>query len=455
MKIPSALAAFGLVLLLSGARTARAQSDSDWPSLGEQQGQIDRLMNAKAGLPPQTAPAPAAPKAAACKSLAPDPDPNAPLPALGVKSRVEGRSYPSVFAAWSPADNLDLAPSGAITKLDDGLPQNFARHDLMILGARTVGLKPDNTCAGLARGFTPDSVSAALGFRRSVLAANPSAVLLMEIRYRDALGSYLPEDSPWWLRDASGARRPATGKSVAGDYFLLDYSNPDFQKQVALQCRGAIQSGAYDGCMFDWWSVEDPGRLALVKQARGAIGDDALIIVNAGKNLPAGESLASINGYYFEGFNGWWKDINRAIRNVSWGQDNLRAPQIVALEGWYSTSRSAPDDLRLMRAVTTVTLVKSNGYVLFGDSDSISTSANHQHDWYPFWDKGLGRPVGAAVQRPDGAVSREFEGGTVVYNPPTNPAVTIAFDGDRTSRATQARSASHVVASADGDIFLR
>jgi hypothetical protein len=43
------------------------------------------------------------------------------------------------------------------------------------------------------------------------------------------------------------------------------------------------------------------------------------------------------------------------------------------------------------------------------------------HDWYPFWDKSLGRPVGApgTLDRPDlpGAYMRQFEKGEAVFNP--------------------------------------
>jgi hypothetical protein len=60
---------------------------------------------------------------------------------------------------------------------------------------------------GMSSGFTPESVKKALALRAQILALNPNAVLLDEIRYHDAKSGYFPDDSPWWLRDKSGTQR--------------------------------------------------------------------------------------------------------------------------------------------------------------------------------------------------------------------------------------------------------
>ena len=107
-----------------------------------------------------------------------------------------------------------------------------------------------------------------------------------------------------------------------------------------------------------------------------------------------------------------------------------------------------------MRATTTLSLTHSNGYCLFSDPNPLPTP-DHRHDWYPFWDKSLGKPTSDRVQREDGSVSREFENGTVVYNPMGNTQVSITFDEPRRSLATGRTAIQHKVAVPDGDIFLR
>jgi hypothetical protein len=51
-------------------------------------------------------------------------------------------------------------------------------------------------------------------------------------------------------------------------------------------------------------------------------------------------------------------------------------------------------------------------------------------------------------------VRREFDGGTVVYNPMGNRDATILFSQSRTSVATGRTAKKHRLASPDGDIYL-
>jgi hypothetical protein len=111
-------------------------------------------------------------------------------------------------------------------------------------------------------------------------------------------------------------------------------------------------------------------------------------------------------------------------------------------------------DLNLMRAVTTLSLTHSNGYCLFSDPNPLPTG-DHRHNWYPFWNKSLGKPISAGVTAGDGTVRREFENGCVVYNPMGNGTVTVVFDDIRTSIATGDTSKSHILKSPDGDIYLK
>ena len=107
-----------------------------------------------------------------------------------------------------------------------------------------------------------------------------------------------------------------------------------------------------------------------------------------------------------------------------------------------------------MRAVTTLALTQSDGYCLFSDPNPLPTP-DHLHDWYPFWNKSLGKPLAKAVTRDDGTIAREFEHGTVVYNPPGNKRVRLVFPDMRASFAQATKAREHSLNAGDGDIFLR
>jgi hypothetical protein len=77
------------------------------------------------------------------------------------------------------------------------------------------------------------------------------------------------------------------------------------------------------------------------------------------------------------------------------------------------------------------------------------------HNWYPFWDKTLGHPVGPKhVRSDDGAYRRAFDNGCVIFNPPGNRPVTATFQVPHQSEATGVVALSHNVNVGDGDIFL-
>ncbi len=341
-----------------------------------------------------------------------------------------------MFQAWSPADNLPAEDPWT----------TLARHDLIFHAPDFFELKWDTAPTGLATGFTPESVAAALALRSQLLARNPHLVLLAEIRYRDAPRSYLPADSPWWKRDRSG--KFVMGWEEGG-YILLDLANPAFQRQVAAQARAAVRSGVFDGVMLDWWQ-DDDDHLALIKQVRAAIGRDALILGNANDHTTP-RTAPYINGYFMECYRSRTaEDWQRIAETLAWAERHLRTPRIDCLETWYHTSRQ---DLALMRATTALALTASDGYCLFSDPNPLPTP-DHLHNWYPFWDKSLGSPRTRGRKQPDGTVRREFAQGAVVYNPMGNPARTITFPDERRSIATGITSRTHTLNAPDGDLYL-
>lgn len=355
-----------------------------------------------------------------------------------------------MFQAWFPAQNLNAGPKGPVQSLagDEDALLTIARHDLYFTGWGALRLKGTTAFPGLATGFTPDSIQRALQNRSALRAKNPNLLILAEVRYYNAPQGYYPPDSPWWKRDANGqlAHRPEEK-----DLFLLDYANPDLQASVASQCQALMLTHVVDGCMLDWWSQDDAVHLSLIRKVRTAIGDNALLIVNVNNTVPR-LSAPYINGIFMEGFGArYFPDWHTAAENLLWAQSHLCAPAITLLEGWFQTSRN---DYALMREVTTLSLTHSNGYVLFGDPNPLPTP-DHLHDWYPFWDKTLGKPTGPLAQPgPSHTFLREFEHGTAVFNPPGNGRAHLHFSAQRISAATGLRSRDHDLNGGDGDLYL-
>ena len=140
--------------------------------------------------------------------------------------RIAARTFPSVFQAWNTADNLRCGSRFLAA----------SRHDLIFHAAGFYGLKWDHRHGGLATGFTPDSIERGLEGRRALLALNPNVVLLMEIRYRDAHRSFLPEGHEWWRRDEEGA---LVMGGAEGGIIQLDFSNPDDLQRVTRRAEAA------------------------------------------------------------------------------------------------------------------------------------------------------------------------------------------------------------------------
>jgi len=199
-----------------------------------------------------------------------------------------------------------------------------------------------------------------------------------------------------------------------------------------------------------------PDRIKILKEVRGAIGHDKLIMVNQNARQ-APNSAPYVNGLFMEA--GFWSDQFNAFlppltpddwQTISdtllWAEANLREPHINDLQTW---SAKTPLELSRLRATTTLTLTHSSGYVLFSNSGD-------QPIWDPFWDhKELGKPIDTMSTRPDDAIQREFAGGTVIYNPMGNTAITISFEEPRLSAASGKTPLTYVMEAMDGDLYLK
>ena len=377
------------------------------------------------------------------------------------EERIATRSFPSIFEAWNSAENLFKDGVETPLSASEGVNKTLARHDLAFVTFDALGLRPSNPGEGLATSFSQKSLEIAHRRRDRIDSLNPHFVLLAAINYRNQPSARLPEDSPLWLRDASGERVRA-GYALGGDQFFLDYRKPETQAAIAAHCKALIDTGVFDGCMFDFWTEhlpEDPVdpngvyRTELAAKVRREIGDEAILIGNTNNRLPA-KSARYLNGMYMEGFGAsYFLSWRMAAFDLAWGAAHLRKPAITLLEGW-PTDAQGRAELSRMREVTTLTLTLSNGYVLYADRNQ--HKVDHAHDWYPFWNASLGRPV-EPPRRPDAPwpIRREFEHGAAVFNPPEAPPARVVFAEERVSAATGQHGRVFTVAPADGDLFLR
>ena len=375
--------------------------------------------------------------------------------------RLENRTYPSVFTAWG-----GKGWSSVINRNDLSGLEQMALHDMyfccLIFDQRFV-------FTGSRWEIRPlkDS-SHSIAVRDDYIERNPNMIFIAEIRMRDAYSGEFPIDSPYWLRDSLGKRIRAWE-----DYYLVDFIRPDVQQIIIDQAIAVDKCGLYDGIFLDWWSEfnsvldgrdnegEQRARDNIIREIRKHVRPDFLILVNTNIH-PLARNAYGINGSFLEtGIPGVYPSSPERLPEVladlettlSWLEQNLRHPVINALEGWGFPDEppDSPLNRRWMRAVTTMSLTHSDGYVLFNDGLS------HHHLWYDFWDADLGRPVGAKsqlYQETEGLYIREFTNGWAVYNH-SGEAQIITLPEEAQGVASGRAGAEHTLPNLDGEMYLR
>ncbi|MFM7188690.1 MAG: putative glycoside hydrolase [Armatimonadota bacterium] len=351
-----------------------------------------------------------------------------------IRERTANRTFPSIFQAWNAAE---IPGEEKWTSV--------ARHDIVFHAPDFFGLRWNHAFPGLATSFTQESIAAAKSTRKRLLERNPNVVLLAELRYRDAHRSHLPDGHHWWLTRNG---KPVVGWEEGG-YFLIDYTQAVLRDHIAKQAKALINTGVMDGIMLDWWD-DDDDRIALLNSIRQYIGDAALILVNANdRKVPRSAKL--INGLFMECYKSAGPDDwKRITETLSWAEASVRQPRINCLETWHQKSRA---DVALMRATTTLALTMSDGYCLFSDPNPLPTP-DHLHDWYPFWDCDLGKPLEKGRRSPDGSFQRRFTNGIAVHNPPGNRAIVMSFSTPHQAASTGVIAKRFTLDAGDGDIFI-
>ncbi len=390
--------------------------------------------------------------------------------------RIQNRTYPSVFGAWGSITDPDYPP--VLPKLswqEEHIA--IAYYDLYLCCPKIpLDLKLRETNAGV---HLIGDFQQAKARRDALLAFNPNAKLLVEVRYygRVKPDDY-PEDWPLWLRDENGNRIMNDIWGVA----LVDFTLPETQKWVIEQAKTIAACGLFDGIFLDNWSegrrlrelrsleAEHVARDKILQGIRAVVDDDFLILVNTNEDkIPRWAEY--VNGTFMETYPiletpfedltsldqriplGYTHaDIFKIEQTLIWSEEHFREPRINAVHGYglVREQGDSPGNRRWMRLFTTMSLTLSDGYVAF-DNYTVGI-------WYDFWDADLGTPVGEKAQpyeNRDGVYIREFTNGWAVYNR-SEKEQKIEFLEAVSGVASGAKDQhSHTLPDLDGEIYLK
>ena len=359
----------------------------------------------------------------------------APEPLL---PRLTNQSHPSVFSAWG-------------SPLDYG-----AKHNLWLGDSETFALH--------FRDVTPPSLfgvmDSAISLRETARNLNPNLIILVEIRMFTYPLDWFPEDWPHWLRDANGRRFIEDGRAQ------VHYAHPEVQRHIIERALAVSRCGLFDGIFIDHWVDNDytEARLNILRGIQRQVRPDFIIIANT-NDRTSPLTAPYINGSFMENpVPGGIPDgipphtaienYLRHIENVlTWNEVHMREPRLNCFESRYFIHEppNSPLNLRWMRAMTTLNLTHSNGYLLF------SSPIEHHHIWYDFWDADLGRPVGEKrqlYQEIEGLYIREFTNGWAVYNH-SGAEQQITLPEEVQGVASGWVNTEHALPNLDGEMYLR
>ena len=382
-------------------------------------------------------------------------------PALPLLDRIENRTYPSVFTFWGHILNRPH-----LSEIE-----NRASYDLRC--CHDFGLYFHGTLDNLKLAAA-GSLKNAIQERDELLSINPDRILFVGINFYVALRSQYPDDWPYWLRDAQDNIVPGwwSEQSPPIPDGKINYTLPAFQDRLVAEAVAVSKCGLFDGIFFDNWAetpllsphidneTEHLARDNIIRRIRAQTRPNFLILANSNARIIP-RTGPHLNGGFMETIvPGKIADIHidshlyEVEHTLQWMVNNLRKPVINALEGEVIPTEppDSPNNLRWMRAYTTLVLTFSDGYVVF------SELVGHTHYWYDFWDADLGHPVGPKSQLYDedipGLYSREFTNGWAVYNH-SGESQEITLPELVTGVASGEESTTHVLPNIDGEMYLR
>ena len=295
----------------------------------------------------------------------------------------------------------------------------------------------------------------------------------------------LGEDWPYWIRDEHGnIFREHNPDGTVAKHGLMDFTHPAVQDMIVQQAVAVSKCGLYDGIIFDYWYERGPilggwdgthhrtfysleeelqARLNIVRRIRAETRPNFLIMGNTNYFIIPKTGIYLNGGFMETGIPEYRtgadleRVINAAENALIWLEHNLREPRINALEGFSLPGEplDSPNNRRWMRALTTLSLTHSDGYVLYSESNFSENPTGSM--WYDFWDADLGRPVGETgelYQETEGLYIREFTNGWAVYNH-SGEAQVITLPEEVQGVASGLVDTEHALPNLDGEMYLR
>jgi hypothetical protein len=354
--------------------------------------------------------------------------------------------YPRIAMLWTPLRNTEW----------DSL-EDWARHDMVMVSAGQLGLEPDGEPRALAEGFTPASIESTGSRIARLREINPQIVVLCDLSFFELEEEALPEDHPWWLR-VDGKREqfwPGT--------YRLDWYNKDYQRHIRQKAM-AVRDLGVDGVFYDNLRDEPEALIPILEAIRKAVGNDFLIMANAGYAIDEYDWAAPyLNGMMYE--SGWshgrteWDECIEAMRRTA---SLLQEPGVSLIErfeevrdgaGWPTDRRrreAPPRDPAARRWSLCYSLIVGDYYYLFSDSTS------HVHDWYREYDAKIGLPAGAGERISSHVWQREYEKALVVANlPGADGAHLVELERPARDSFSGERGVQFSVAPGEGAILIR
>jgi hypothetical protein len=350
------------------------------------------------------------------------PSPRAPAQERGPGHRTGRKDWHMIADIPYPRTAMFWAPLRG-----DRTLAGMAKHDLVMSSVHAFGLEWSKQPEVLATAFTPASIEEAKKRTAELRRLNPHAILLGDLSFYEWDERMLPEDHPWWLR-LDGKREQFWPGTYRADWYRKDYQEAIIARTLAL-----YRAGVVDGVFYDNLRDEPEPWLNIIRAVRREVGDQFLILVNAGYDIGTFDWLAPyLNGVQYE--SGWshpqraeWhpgETWDNRIRMMQRTQSLLMEPRISVLErfeevrdhaGWPNDPQKGKQlrrDPQARRWTMCYALTIGDFFYLFSDSTS------HRHDWYPEYDVKIGLPKAPGVRVNPHVWQREYDNALVVLNLP-------------------------------------
>lgn len=236
-------------------------------------------------------------------------------------------------------------------------------------------------------------------------------------------------------------------------------TDPAFPAYIARIAQSRNQANHSDGIMLDWWHDQHPSgydalqvraaRIAIATHLRQALGPDAIILGNVNWEKETA-TVSQLNGVFLElhknppGRLYTAAELATIESRLSYYDAALRAPGLIALEGWRATrdlsnaDRNSAPNRRMAKLLTAMSIViPRNGYILYADNNPDSPNGDHDHDYYNFYDFDAGHPTSGRITVRPGVGYKEHEHGFVAYNITDTPQTFTRKSGRKVTIAPQ------------------